>query len=150
MLVGRLTKETTDIRRVIVDFTPWLDLGETITGLTASQIIYGNNGWSSTQPPWQLAETPYDPTPLAFALASPTVVNTNTAVQFFTQAGTPGAVYTVQVVVAGSSGRIATMEVMVQLSGIPPVDPGTSTTIGALLGADGATLTGADGDGLTP
>ena len=142
--VGRITKENSDISRTTVDFSGWLDTGETITSVTNATITYGNVGWSTTQPPSNPAATPYDPTTLTFV--STTVVNASTAVQVFLQAGTPGSAYTVSFVVWGTSGRHKTVEIGVQLSGTPPTIPvyNTTTTVPlpSYLPLNGGTLLG--------
>ena len=121
MLAQRINKEIGDTSRVIVDMTFWLDASETITLVTPVNVMLGGPGWTTQQPIATPPATPYDPTPLT--VYSTTIVNDLTGVQLFLVSGTPGNVYTVQFVVAGSSGRKITMEVGVQLVGpvyVPP------------------------------
>jgi hypothetical protein len=117
-LVSRVVKETTDKVRRTVDFTPVFDVGETILEVQAVTITLGNTGWS-TQPFPRVP--PADPTPLK--LDSTTVVNAATAVQVFLESGSPGNVYTVQGIVIGTSTRVWTFEIGVQITGAPLVLP---------------------------
>lgn len=121
MIVGRIVKETTDENRVTVDFTPWLDVGETIAAITNPKIIQGAFGWNTNRPPCTQPLVPYDPTPIT--LASLGTINFATMVQMFIIAGTPGMAYTVQFVAWGSSNRKLTIEVGVQLTGVAPLPP---------------------------
>lgn len=132
MIVGRIVKETTDENRVTVDFTPWLDIGETIGAITNPKIIQGAFGWNSNKPPLTASEVPYDPTPAS--IASLETVNSATQVQLFIISGTPGMAYTAQFVVWGGSGRKLTIEVGVQITGTPPVPGQASTPSGSLVG----------------
>lgn len=127
MLVGRVTKESTSIRRVIVPFSAVLDSGEVIQAVPSITVTTGESGWSVS--PYTTVPVS-DPTPLE--VLSPTLVSSNTALQMLLTSGTPGVVYTVQFVADGStSGRAWTCEIEVQISGqatsLPtPVNSATS------------------------
>jgi len=120
-LLDRITKETTDISRAVLDMSWWLDPGETITGIVSSEIIQGMAGWSEA--PYQLygAPPPYDPTPLLFQTA--VLDETSTSLVVFVEFGTPGLAYTCRFVLDGTSLRRVTVELGVQVTGVPPVQP---------------------------
>lgn len=118
MIVGRRNKETADIIRHTIDFTDWLDSGETIDTVIDNSISVGTSGWSSSPFP-QLS--PYDPSPMA--IRSTTVVGSNKEVQVFLTSGTPGNVYTMQLKVLGTSGREKVVELEIQVLGVPPTAP---------------------------
>jgi hypothetical protein len=111
MLVGRLTKETTDLRRATVDFTPWIDTGETISSYTAPVIT---NLTAAARLTAGLPTVP-DTTPLTVANAY--LIENATMVQLFLAAGTPGMSYQVQFVATGSSTRQQTIELCVTIRG---------------------------------
>ena len=139
-LVGRIVKETTDKVRRTVDFVPVLDVGETISQIQAVNVTLGNTGWSSAPFP---AVPPADPTPIK--VDSTTVVNTGTAIQVYVESGTPGNVYTIQVIAIGStSARVWTFEIGVQITGttraLPPPLPNPSTNDALPIG--GGTMLG--------
>jgi len=126
MLVGRITKENSDESRVTVDFSAWLDAGEVVTQVSNQLVIQGAFGWNLTQPPWTAQPIPYDPTPITVAALG--IITSGTQVQFLLNAGTPGMAYTFQFVAWGStSKRKKTVEVGVQLTGVPPVPPTNNT-----------------------
>jgi hypothetical protein len=143
MLVDRISKETTDRSRVIVDMTWWLDQGEVITDIVSSKIVLGTTGWSEAPygPPG--SPLPFDPTPLEFAFTG--VLVGGTSFETFVDYGTPGNVYTCQFVLDGTSERRVTLEVGVQIAGQPPAAPPyipiSSQPPGALP-ITGGTLTG--------
>lgn len=102
MLVGRLTKDSADLRRVTVDFTDWLDVNETISAVTAPVIVVEMNAvfqigaWSATPLP-----PPVDSTPMI--VVSTTVVDNGLMVQIMLDIGTPGLTYKVTFLATGSS-----------------------------------------------
>lgn len=121
MLAKRINKETTDHSRVEIDLGTWLDPGEVITEILSSSITLGAGGWS--EPPWPPpgAPSPYDPTPCIFTTV---VMDASSRVLIvFLAYGTPGNAYTAQFVLQGSSARRITLELGVQCTGIPPVNP---------------------------
>lgn len=146
MLVGTVLKERTDHSRVTVDFSKWLDAGETIKQIVSQSIVLGMSGWSNTAYPDPWYPPPDDPTPLVFELVS--LINGATAIQVLLDDGTPGNSYTVTFVVHGLvSNREVTAEVGVQVAGNPPVVPQTQAPPilppYAALPITGGTLTGA-------
>jgi hypothetical protein len=118
MIVGRRNKETADIIRHTIDFTDWLDSGETIDTVIDNDIAVGTTGWSSSPFP---QPAPYDPSPMA--IRSTTVVGSSKQVQVFLTSGTPGNVYTMTLKVLGTSGREKVVELEIQVTGIPPTAP---------------------------
>ncbi len=117
MLVGRLNKEPTDTSRFTVDFTPWVDTGETITAFTTPVITDVTNSFPA---PFSLYPAPpvyppfVDPSPL---LVSSSYLLTGLQVQMLVIDGSIGRVYQVQFVATGSSGRLKTIEVLVNVVG---------------------------------
>ena len=115
MLVGRQTKEPTDVRRATVDFSRWLDTGETITGFTAPVIT---NLLYLSGVPFQAVQTPPpDMNPLV--VSSSFITGNGTQVQLFTEDGTPGYAYQVQFIATGSSTRQITIELNVTCVSAP-------------------------------
>jgi hypothetical protein len=121
MLMDRITKETTDISRVVMDMSPWLDPGETITTVVSQKIMQGTTGWSEAPYPPPGSIYPYDATPLTQTVS---LDGTRTQVIAFVSVGSPGLVYTCQYVLLGTSGRQVTIELGVQINGIPIGAPG--------------------------
>src|SRR4029079_11044341 len=121
MLVTRVDKEPTDITRVVVDMGWWLDVNETITQIVSAEVIQGMSGWSEAPYPPPDSPPPYDPTPLI--LLSSTLDAVGRSFILFTEFGTPGVAYTVQLIMDGTSQRRITVEVGVQVMGTPPEQP---------------------------
>lgn len=129
MIVGRLTKDQADVRRVTVDFTQWLDAGETVVSATVPVIdVRQQASWSDgpyiANPPPVVSDT----TPLT--LLSEAVVNGNTGVQLFLQAGTPSLTYVVSFIATGGSGRQKEIDILVYVRvppGTEPAAPGSVT-----------------------
>lgn len=122
MLLDRIIKETTDVSRVILDLTEWLDPTEVVKAIVSAEVSLGTTGWSLSPYLPGVAPPPYDPTPLLFQ--SYTMDATNTQLIVFVAYGTPGNAYTCQFVLAGTSARAITVELAVQISGVPPTLPG--------------------------
>lgn len=122
MLLDRIIKETTDIPRVILDLSDWLDPSEVVKAIVSASVSLGTTGWSLSPYVPGAAPPPYDPTPLL--IQSFTMDSTNTQLIVFVAYGTPGNAYTVTFVLAGTSARQITIELAVQVSGVPPVPPG--------------------------
>jgi hypothetical protein len=101
MIVGRISKESSDVRRATVDLTDWLDSGEQLTGYTSPTIL--------------ALGLVADTTPLA-VLAS--MLPSNMAIQLFISAGTSGNNYRVQFTATGQSGRIQTVELLVKVQDV--------------------------------
>ena len=126
MFVGAIVKEISDHSRVTVDYSKWLDPGESIQAVISNTIALGTSGWglqpySSQNPP---PPPPPDPTPLVFQ--SVELVNNATAVLMMLDDGTQGNAYTVTLVVhASPSLRELTVEVAVNILGVPPQPPQT-------------------------
>ena len=109
MLVGRLAKETTDLRRVTVDFSPWIDTGEAIVSFTA--ITVANLSVALAMQAGTLV--PADPTPL---VVESSFLVAPAQVQMFLAAGTPGTLYQLQFIGVGSSSRQQTIELIVTVT----------------------------------
>lgn len=121
MLVERINKETTDIARIVGDMLWWLDPGETITEILSQEIIQGMSGWSEAPYPPPNSPPAYDPTPVMIRDAEMDASSTQLIV--FTEFGTPGLAYTLRFVLRGTSTREVTIELGVQVTGVPPVRP---------------------------
>ena len=111
MLVGRLTKETPDLRRATVDFTPWIDTGETITAFSAPVVT------NLTMLAWLTAGILPVPDVTPLLLSSAFLLPSATMVQMFLAAGTPGMSYQVAFVAIGTSQRQQTIELVVTIRG---------------------------------
>lgn len=116
MLIGRITKDSAAVRRVIVDFVTngWLDALETIASKTAptvvvEQLAVWQNGVLATVP----FPPPSDTTPLV--VNSSVLISTNQKVQLMLGAGTPGLTYKVTFTVTGTSGRTEQVDILVFL-----------------------------------
>jgi hypothetical protein len=123
MLVDRITKETTDISRDFLDMNWWLDPGETITKIVSQQVIQGMSGWSEAPYPPPGGPNPYDPFPLA--IQSAVITPDGTQLEVFVNEGSAGLAYTCQFVLDGSSTRRVTIELGVQVTGVPLGAPGS-------------------------
>lgn len=122
MLLDRIDKEPTDRSRVIVDMSWWLDQGEIITGIISQEVIQGMAGWSEAPyPPRGDFPPPYDPTPLV--MLNPALDATKKQLVVFVEFGTAGVAYTLRFVLLGTSQREITVEVGVQVTGVPPEEP---------------------------
>lgn len=132
-LVGRITKASTDISRVRVDFTSWLDGSETLDSITYSAADTDTSGWSVAPPPFPALA---DPTPLE--IQSIELASGDTIVEMFLTDGSPGVTYTVTFIARGASGREQTCYVGVNVSGIPSTD--TEPTV--LLADGGVSILG--------
>jgi hypothetical protein len=117
MLVDRITKETTDISRDFLDMSWWLDEGETITHIVSQKVILGMSGWTEAPYPPPGGEIPYDPFPLE--IDSAVVAAGGTQLEVFVSEGSPSLAYTCQFVLDGSSSRRVTIEMGVQVTGVP-------------------------------
>jgi hypothetical protein len=115
MLVGRQTKEPLDIRRATVDFSRWLDSGETITGFTTPVVT--NILYLSGIPYDAVATPPPDPNPLV--VDSSFVIGSGTQVQLFMSQGSPGYAYQIQFVATGTSTRQQAIELQMTVVGPP-------------------------------
>lgn len=122
-IVGRDTKETSDVSRIRVDFSAWLDAGETIVSIQSLIVAAGVPDWVEEP------DTPVlvDPTPLT--VRSSALINTSTAVELFLLAGTPGNTYTVTMVVWGTSARQKTASVVIHILGTPPAATGPALLV---------------------
>lgn len=129
MLIGRISKETTDVNRVTLEFSKWLDPGGSIETIQSSLISRDDSGWADVPPPWPL---PDDITPLRFQTIG--LIDGNTEVQMYLESGTPGNAYTVKIIIWDTANRQLTVELGVEISGYPPNPPIGETQ----LLADGA------------
>lgn len=122
MLVERVTKETADVVRVSVPMLWWLDSGEVMVPPVQTSVMLGSTGWSEAPFPPPGSPDPYDPTPLIMHGAAIDV--TGTTLEAYLHNGTPGNVYTCQLLVTGKSSlRKIALEIGVQVSGEPPDPP---------------------------
>jgi hypothetical protein len=144
MLLDRIIKEGTDLSRIICELEEWLDPSEVITQIVSADISLGTTGWSLQPYPPPGAPPPYDPTPLLFHTF--TLDQTNRTLIVFVKYGTPGNVYTCTFVLGGTSGRVFTFEIGVQISGQPPQGPVTGAppvqVASQFLALAGGTMTG--------
>jgi hypothetical protein len=123
MLIGRMQKEMTDIRRCTVDFgTSWLDSGETIQEITDPMAELMGAWVPGPYPSWPdntipNVTLPDDPTPLLVDFWI--ILPTSTQVQMFLSSGTPGNFYRVSFIATGASGRAQTVEVIMSVKPQP-------------------------------
>ena len=110
MIVGRLVKDSAELRRVTIDFSLWLDATEQVSATTTPAIIveqlatWQQGAWVSTPPP-----PVTDTTPLS--LASSVIAAGGSQVMLMLGAGTPGLTYKVTFVATGGiSGRQAQVD----------------------------------------
>jgi hypothetical protein len=118
MFIDRIDKETTDISRVVLDMGWWLDAGETLTTVVSSEILVGMFGWSEPPYPPFGSQQPFDITPLQFDRPVE-IDDTGTQLVVFVKIGSPGVAYTCQFVLDGTSTRRVTIELGVQVTGVP-------------------------------
>jgi hypothetical protein len=128
MLIDRITKEVDDYTRVEIDMSWWLDPGETIKTIIASDIGLGTTGWSETPFPPPGSPPPYDPTPIVFQ--SVAIDTDGKGLTVFLELGTPGNQYVCTFVLDGGSTRRVTVELAVEVLGeaplvgtVPPTTP---------------------------
>lgn len=123
MLIGRMNKENSDIRRATVDFQQcWADSGESLQRFDGP-VIELMGAWIPG-PPMGFpdntvpnVELPDDPTPLALDLAI--LLPGVNKIQLFFSEGTPGNIYRITLVGYGSSGRAQTVEIMMTVKEQP-------------------------------
>jgi hypothetical protein len=118
MLLTQIAKEPTDYTRARASMVWWLDPDETLTTVVSSEISLGTAGWSEAPYPPLDSPPPEDPTPLEFR--SVTIDADRQGFTAFVDFGTPGNVYTMTFVLEGSSTRRITVEIGVQVTGMPP------------------------------
>ncbi len=118
MLIGRISKETTDVNRVTLEFSKWLDTGGSIETIQSSLISRDDSGWADVPPPWPL---PDDITPLRFQTIG--LIDGATEVQMYLESGTPGNAYTVKIIIWDTANRQLTVELGVEITGYPPNPP---------------------------
>ena len=121
MLLERVDKEPPDLTRIVADMAWWLDEGETIADILSSEIIQGMAGWSEAPYPPRDAPPPYDPTPVKFRGISVDAQARQLIV--LVEFGTSGVAYTLRFVLLGTSQRKVTIELGVQVTGVPPEEP---------------------------
>ena len=116
MIIGRVTKHPTEVRRWIADFAQWADDGEIIESLTTPEEELLPAAWVGPWPavpePAQIAELPDDPTPLV--VVSSEVSTEGRYVTVFYEDGTDGNRYVLSYVATGSSGRTAHVAIEIQ------------------------------------
>jgi hypothetical protein len=123
MLVDRINKEPPDISRDDLDMSWWLDEGETLTNIVTKTVMTGMFGWSEAPYPPPNSPPPYDPTPLQ--IQSAVIQPDGKTLEVFVKAGSAGVAYTCQFILDGSSTRRITIEMGVQVTGIPIGSPGS-------------------------
>lgn len=113
MMTGRITKDSSELRRVTVDFTQWVDDLEVIASITTAVIVveqnatWQNGAWTNTPPP-----PVTDTTPLT--LVSSTITDAGLQVRLMLGVGTPGLTYKVTFDATGSvSGRVKQVDMLV-------------------------------------
>lgn len=121
MLLERIDKEPADVTRIVVDMSWWLDQNEIITEIVSQEVIQGMAGWSEAPYPPRDSPPPYDPTPLL--LFSATLDEFSRQLITFVEFGTSGVAYTLRFVLAGTPPRQVTIELGVQVKGVPPEEP---------------------------
>lgn len=116
MIIGRVAKHPTEVRRWIADFATWADDGEVIESITDPEIELLPAAWSGPWPaapePQQVAELPDDDTPLV--VLSSEISTEGRYVTVFYEAGTDGNRYVLSYVATGASGRTAHVAIEVQ------------------------------------
>jgi hypothetical protein len=123
MLVGRLQKETTDIRRATVDFgKAWLDSGETLQSFTDPLVELMGAWVPGPYPSWPdnvipATVLPPDPTPLVMDFII--MIPGGKLVQMFVSSGTPGNFYRISFTASGTSGRAQTVELVMSVKHQP-------------------------------
>jgi hypothetical protein len=116
MLVERLNKQPEAVTRATVDFSQWVDSGETITAVTFPVVSLLPSGWSGPfpwSPPYDPGTPPVDSNPLL--VQTSVLLSGNLQVQMFLINGTVGLAYQVQFVATGTSGRQIPIEIDVQV-----------------------------------
>ncbi len=119
MLVGRLTKDSAELRRVTVDYftNGWLDTGETISAVSTPVVVVEitagivlDRGYEVISPAPPLV----DVTPLV--VQSIYIVSQGQFVQLMLGLGTPGITYKVTFLATGAtSGRIKQVDLLVTI-----------------------------------
>jgi hypothetical protein len=123
MLIGKFSKESADTSRFTIDATPWIDADETIVGYTPPVItpiispFPGPFPYGPLPSPPPNAPPPVDATPLVIL----SQFNLGTSLEFFVDAGTLNLAYQFQTSITGTSGRVKTVEVFVNIVGAPGV-----------------------------
>ncbi len=118
MIVGRINKDSAEIRRITVDFAAdqagsWLDPGEVIGSFSTPVIVVQQLAvWNCGVPMLGVAALPADTTPLQ--LINSAISTDGTQVGFLIGSGTPGLTYKFTFVAAGSlSGRTKQIDIIV-------------------------------------
>lgn len=91
MKLGRFTKQPAERKRYAIDYSDWLDTGETISTVSFVPSPIGSGGLEID----------------AYSIASPA-----TSVVFFANYGVSGTTYTVTVTVTTSGGQIKEDEIL--------------------------------------
>jgi hypothetical protein len=116
MLVGKISKESGDRSRVVIDFIDWLDPGEALVEPLSDPFIGPDSGaWANSEPPENL---PPDDAPLV--MFSLTAADAATKAIFLLSDGTPGYTYLVNFEAIGSiSQRIQKVQFRVACVEVP-------------------------------
>lgn len=91
MKLGKFTKTSVERKRYALDYSDWLDTGETVSSVT-------------------FTVTPTDTTPLVVDANS--ISSAGTVVAFFVNYGTTGTTYTVDIQITTSGGQIKEDQVL--------------------------------------
>jgi hypothetical protein len=103
MILGGIHKETTDVGRAQLDFTPFLDAGEVVSSVDIPTVVSALAG---------------DASPVV--AGTPTLISSDTGVQVMVSAGTAGTNYLVTMLVHFStSGRVYTARFRVSVGVVP-------------------------------
>lgn len=120
MKLARITKDSADIRRMVVDFQndsagPWLDLNEVLSTVSQPVVVVEQGavwqyGAFVNTPP----TPPVDTTPLVVNSAA--IESDGTQVQLMVGVGTPGLTYKITFIVLGStSGRTKQIDLLITI-----------------------------------
>ena len=115
MKLGKVHKDTSDVTRVVVDCSKWLDRAETITAVSLPTIVTDYTPGAVPQGDGQVLYPP-DNTPLLVDM--PTIAGTN--ITLMLNDGTPTLAYWVEFLVTGTSGRIKTLELYTHCNPLIP------------------------------
>lgn len=150
--INAAPKQQIDARRLIFDFTKWLDTGEVIAALSSFAIVVNTNSslyavWQTDFPvPIPTSPTPADTNPLV--LDSSSIVSSGTRASLLVGGGTPALGYILSFVVTSSGGRQKEIDVLIDVN--PTVNSlitSTSTTPASVTVVSATTVLGTGTNG---
>ena len=115
MKLGKVHKDTTDVSRVVIDCSRWLDKAELVTAVSLPTVVTDYAPGAVPQGDGQVLYPP-DNTPLL--ISAPTIAGAN--VTLMLNDGTPTLGYWVEFLVTGSSGRTKTLEIYTHCNPLIP------------------------------